>query len=105
MVDSLLGARLEARRRVDPALRQVRVRRHRRPRPGSRVNLSATSVAERFVLRGYSQYRAFPLHIPVLALDHTKVLDPRRDALSDIQPLLLMVRFGKLHVRPSRSAA
>lgn len=95
VVDLVLGTRIEAWGVVDIALREVGIRSHRCAGSSTGIDLAASSLAERFLLRRYSLYTEVPLHLSVFALVPQEVLDPRRIALSVLQLVLLLVRIGK----------
>lgn len=81
---------------MDPALRQVRLRRYGRARPSARIDLSASSMAERILLRCGALDRQVRLHLSKRAHFREKGVDPRGDVLSAVQLDLLVVRSWQL---------
>lgn len=96
LLDSMLGACVQAWRLVDIALCEIGIRSHRCAGSSAGIDLAASSLAERFLLRRNSLYTEVPLHLPVFALVPQEVLDPRRIALSVLQLVLLLVRTSEL---------
>lgn len=75
--DPVLGARLKAWRRVDPALRQVGVRSDGCARSGARTDLAAPPLAQRLVLRRCALDGALPLPVPLEPHFCQEGVDPR----------------------------
>ncbi len=68
----VLGARVQARQRVDPALRQVGAGGDGRAGPGARTHLAASSLAQRILLCGHPLDHQVWLHLPLVALVRRK---------------------------------
>jgi hypothetical protein len=58
---------------------------------GARVDLPASPMAERFILRRDTQYGALPLYLPLVTFVHPQAIDPRRDVISVVQSHLFVV--------------
>ena len=99
--DPLLGACLKARWLMDSALRQVRIRSDRRTRPSTRVDLTASTMAEWLVLCCNPLDIPLLVHLPLQPYGYAQVLDSRRDGVSSVQFDLLVVRSRTLHYQLS----
>jgi len=81
---------------MDPALRQISIRRDRRPRPSPRAHLATPAMAQRLLLRRRALNSPLPLPLPLLAHLHPQSVDPRRDGVPALQPHLFVVRARQL---------
>ncbi len=114
--DSLLGIGIETRWFMDSSLREVCLCRYWCTwpskffvpalvstfenliiwrNPGSRTDISTSSLAQWLFLRGRSQHHPFLLHLSLFAHFPSQVLDPRGNVLSIFQSDFFLVLSGK----------
>lgn len=61
---------------------------------GPGIDLTTSSVAQWFLLRGNTQYIPFPLYLSFITHVPSEVLDSCGDDIPTLQPYLLLVCFG-----------